>query len=273
MDKVYPSQDPMVKLTNELELRNYSRQTVRSYVQYNKNFLRWSGRSPREVRLEDVKEYLRHLIDEGKSTAVAYNALKFYYQQILKRKFFVNLHLPKRAKKLPVVLSRDEVLAMLTATMNQKHRRLLALSYGAGLRVSEAIHLKIRDLDFSRQLITVRQGKGRKDRITLLPQRLTSELQGCIAGRQLDEYLFCSQRGGSLSTRTAQKIFDQALQRSGVAKAATFHSLRHSFATHLLENGVDVRYVQALLGHSNSRTTQLYTHVTSPGLKNIHSPL
>jgi len=150
---------------------------------------------------------------------------------------------------------------------------MLSISYGAGLRVCEVINLKIEDVDSERNLIHIKQSKGGKDRVTILPEKIKDDLKNLMYANDNQRYLFESERGGNLTTRTAQKIFEQALKRSGIIKKASFHSLRHSFATHLLENGVDVRYVQELLGHKNIRTTQIYTHVTNMALRNIKSPL
>jgi site-specific recombinase XerD len=139
--------------------------------------------------------------------------------------------------------------------------------------VSEIVNLKVKDIDLDELILHLKMSKGRKDRITIMPEKLKSHLQNLIAGKNMNEFVFSSERGGKLTTRTAQTVFAVALKKSGVKKQATFHSLRHSFATHLLENGVDVRYVQELLGHKNIQTTQVYTKVTNPRLKNIKSPL
>jgi site-specific recombinase XerD len=149
----------------------------------------------------------------------------------------------------------------------------LSLAYGSGLRVSEVVALKVQDLDFEELTVLLKQAKGQKDRISVMPQGLIDDLKNLVAGKEKGDFVFASERGGKLTTRTAQKVFENALWLSGIKKDATFHSLRHSFATHLLENGTDVRYVQELLGHQNIRTTQRYTQVTNPKLKNIKSPL
>jgi len=141
------------------------------------------------------------------------------------------------------------------------------------LRVSEIINLKVKDLNLDELTIHLKQAKGKKDRLTLIPEKLVNDLRNLIAGKLNNDYVFASERGGKLTERTAQIVFAKALSLAGIKKEATFHSLRHSFATHLLENGVDVRYVQELLGHANIRTTQIYTHVTNPAIKNIKSPL
>ncbi|GAB4027689.1 MAG: hypothetical protein Fur0011_6310 [Candidatus Microgenomates bacterium] len=158
-------------------------------------------------------------------------------------------------------------------TQNIKHKLILALAYGSGLRVSEVINLRVRDVDLTNLCLTIKGGKGNKDRITVIPEKLTAELSRMIAGKSAESYLFESERGGKLTSRTAQIIMHQALKRANVNKNATFHSLRHSFATHLLENGVDIRHIQKLLGHSSISTTAQYTKVTNPHLMKIRSPL
>jgi site-specific recombinase XerD len=201
------------------------------------------------------------------------NAIKFYYYQVLKKRLKIDLKFSKRSQKLPVVLARWEIDQILSVIRNPKHKFLIALAYGAGLRVSEVISLKVRDVLLHEGLICVRGGKGGKDRLTLLPEKILPHLVKYTCYKSENDWLFESERGGRIVGRTAGKIFKNALQLSGIKKNASFHSLRHSFATHLLENGTDVRYVQELLGHNNIRTTQLYTQVTNVGLKKIKSPL
>jgi len=183
------------------------------------------------------------------------------------------LKFAKRSKKLPIVLSREEIKNIIDATRNPKHKLIISLAYGAGLRISEVVNLKLKDIDFNELTIHLKNAKGKKDRITIFPEKIKNDLQNLIASKNSDDYVFESERGGKLTERTAQKVFENALRGASIKKDATFHSLRHSFATHLLENGVDVRYVQELLGHQNIRTTQVYTQVTNPKLKNIKSPL
>jgi site-specific recombinase XerD len=147
------------------------------------------------------------------------------------------------------------------------------LAYGAGLRVSEIINLKVKDVELEELVIHIKDAKGKKDRITVFPESLKINIEKLIIGKNGNDFIFESERGGKLTERTVQKVFENALKKSRIKKQATFHSLRHSFATHLLENGVDVRYVQELLGHQNIRTTQIYTQVTNPSIKRIKSPL
>ncbi|KKP30732.1 MAG: Integrase/recombinase [Parcubacteria group bacterium GW2011_GWA2_31_28] len=185
----------------------------------------------------------------------------------------INLKFAKRSKKLPIVLSRGEIKNIIGIIKNPKHKLIISLAYGAGLRISEVVNLKAKDVNLEELTIHLKNTKGEKDRITIFSKKIKNDLQNLIAGKNSNDYLFESERSVKLTERTAQKVFENALRRAGIKKDPTFHSLRHSFGTHLLENGVDVRYVQELLGHQNIRTTQIYTQVTNPKLKNIKSPL
>ncbi|KKQ80812.1 MAG: Phage integrase family protein [Parcubacteria group bacterium GW2011_GWC2_38_7] len=261
-------------IENRLKLRNYSTKTIKSYLACLKEFSTSTNLLPEQISDHNIELYLLEKQRRGacsQTINVHLNAIKFYFRELYTRE--INFKYAKRSKKLPVVLAREEIQLILNNTTNQKHKLLLALSYGAGLRVSEGINLKVQDIDFARGLITLREAKGKKDRQTLLPEKLLEELQKLIAGKNGQNYVFESERGGKLTTRTAQKIFEHGLLKAKVTKTATFHSLRHSFATHLLENGTDIRYVQTLLGHANIRTTQLYTNVSSNMIRGIQSPL
>jgi len=210
--------------------------------------------------------------------------LPFYFQEILKRKLFFNIRRPKREKYLPVVLSKEEIIKLLDSTINLKHKLLLSLMYGSGLRVSEAVSLKIADADLNNLKVLVKSGKGAKDRLTLLSRHsaelLKQYLPQLLPGQN---YLFSgksraqSRDGaggqGRLTQRSAQKVFLQALNRAGIGKQASCHSLRHSFATHLLERGTDLTFIQKLLGHENIKTTQIYARVSDNLITKISSPL
>lgn len=262
-------------ITREMSLRNYSRRTIDAYRRVIVDLYETTKKPPRDVSTEEIKNFLYAKQQTGlssQSIALMVNAINFLYRHIYQRNDFAPLHHPKKTNKLPVVLSKQEIENIIAQTKNHKHRTLLALAYAAGLRVSEVITLRVEDIDHDALVITVRQGKGRKDRITIFAERLRNDLLPLCAGKKGEDFVFESERGGKLTSATAQKVFQQCLLKSGIKKAATFHSLRHSFATHLLENGVDIRYVQELLGHENIRTTQLYTKVTSPTLKRIVSP-
>lgn len=262
-------------LGQELVIRGFSKRTIKTYLEQNKNFLEFIKKSAKEVNAQDIKDYLLYLKGRGMTNTslnLVISALKFYYQQVLRRKIFFGIKRPKREKYLPVVLSRSEIKCLLDSIANRKHKLIIALAYGAGLRVSEVVNLKVKDINLDELTINIRGAKGNRDRLTIFPEKLKDEINDFIAKHDKEDYFFTSVNGGKLTTRTMQKIFEHSLKKAGIKKDATFHSLRHSFATHLLENGVDVRYVQELLGHQNIKTTQIYTKVTNPRLRSIKSP-
>ena len=265
-------------LEKELKTRKYSQKTLKSYMYYNKEFLDFTGKRPEKIRNEDVKNYLLYLVEEKDASAstlnIAINALKFYYGKILKKDFIYRVKRPKKDKRLPVVLSRDEVSRIFSVVENPKHRLILMLTYSSGLRVSEVVKLKPGDIDMERKLIHIQGGKGRKDRYTILADVVIKELKNYMETYKPEKWLFYGRdKDSHISTRTVQKIFDNAAKKAGIKKDATVHSLRHSFATHLLESGVDLRYIQELLGHKSSKTTEIYTHVSNRDLRKIRSPL
>ncbi len=263
------------KVKTELRYRSYSQKTLDSYLGCLKDFFGFLKENFDKFDEFKVKEYLIGLKDRGLSGQtinVHLNAIKFFYENIVKIPFKISIKFSKKPNRLPEILSREEIDLIISTITNEKHRLLISLSYGAGLRVSEIVKLRIKDIDLPNLQLNIRQSKGAKDRITVVPKKLRDKITQFMAGKNADDFLLASERGGRLTERTAQIIFERALKASGIKKPATFHSLRHSFATHLLENGVDVRYVQELLGHQNIRTTQIYTHLTNPALKNIKSP-
>lgn len=259
-----------------LKLRNYSPRTRKAYLLYIKEYIKFSKEKGIKDRQRAIEDFLltKHKRKQSPQTInLALNAVKFLYAEVLKDPQKIDLKFAKRNKKLPVVLSRTEIERIIQATDNPKYRLMISLGYACGLRVSEVINLKVADLDIDELVVHIKSAKGKKDRISILPEKLQNDLKNVIAGKHAKDYLFNSNRGGKLTTTSLQKMFRESLTKAKVTKPATFHSLRHSFATHLLENGTDVRYVQELLGHSNIRTTQIYTQVTNPKLKNIKSPL
>src|SRR3989339_593259 len=262
------------KLILELKIRNYSPKTIKSYSACLKDYLFFVKNQVLPFNLELLRKFLFLKFKKGLSSQtvnVHLKAIKFFYREVLNFTQNIDIKFAKTPQKLPVVLSKTEILKIIDSISNQKHKLLITLSYGAGFRVSEAINLRVGDLDLEQMTIHIKEAKGKKDRITVFPEKLKIDMLNLIVGRDKNDFVFASERGGKLTTRTAQKIFKNALKKAGINKEAHFHSLRHSFATHLLENGVDVRYVQALLGHQNIRTTQLYTHVTNPMLRNVKS--
>lgn len=259
-----------------LQLRNYSRRTVQSYCSCLRRYFEFKGKNLRWIDLDSIETFIRNLQKQDyapQTVALHLNAIKYYYREVVKSPFKIDLHCPKRSKKIPVILTKEEVIRLIESIRNPKYRLLIALTYSAGLRVGEAIRVRVGDVDLSGNFLTVRQGKGKKDRVTIFSEKLADVLKSYMSFADANAYLIMSEHGGRLAERTAQKIFRDALQKAGIKKEATFHSLRHSFATHLLENGVDIRYVQKLLGHENIRTTQLYTQVTDMALAKIKSPL
>lgn len=258
-----------------LRLRKYSDKTRKAYLLYIRDYINFSKAAGIKERKKAIEQYLLDKHRRGQSSQtinLALNAIKFLYAEVLHDPQAISLKFAKRSKKLPIVLSRTEIERIIEATDNPKYRLMIAISYACGLRVSEVVNVKTADLDLDELVIYVKEAKGRKDRLSVLPARLQDDLRNAIAGKRPDDFVFASNRGGKLTTTSLQKMFRQSLSKAKVIKPATFHSLRHSFATHLLENGTDVRYVQALLGHSNIRTTQIYTQVTNPAIKNIKSP-
>lgn len=269
-------QTELQKTERELKIKNYSPKTLKSYLYGLREYFSFKNNNFTELDQENIKNFLLHCQNKGtspQSRNLFLGAVKFYYRNVIKNSQKIEIQSAKKPKSLPTVLSRSEVTRILESPKNVKHKLLLSLAYGAGLRVNEVTELKVQDLDFEELTVHIKRAKGQKDRISVMSESLVDNLKNLVAGKAATDIVFASERGGKLTTRTAQKVFENALCASGIKKSATFHSLRHSFATHLLENGTDMRYVQELLGHVNIRTTQIYTQVTNPKLKNIKSPL
>ncbi len=273
---LYPSKDPIIMLAQEMRLRNLSAKSIKAYIFYNEEFLRFILKSPRDVCGQDIKNYLDYLFSSGRSSStinLAINALKFYYSQIMHRKFFNDLtgiKRPKAEKKLPTVLSRAEIARMIDVEDNLKHKLMIQILYCSGMRVSELINLEIKDIDFDRKIINIRQGKGSKDRVTIVSQTVLENISMYLLDYTPLCFLFenfCA--GQKMCTRTAQKVVCGAAMTAGIAKSVSAHTLRHTFATHLLENGVSIRYIQSLLGHARLETTQIYTKVATNKLSEI----
>ncbi|MEK7672767.1 MAG: site-specific tyrosine recombinase/integron integrase [Patescibacteria group bacterium] len=275
--------DSYLSQTNlELAIRGYSVRTLKSYkiclkeylgfLYENKALKNWDKNFDENL----IRKFLLHKKEQNCSSNTLHvylSAIKFFYKEIIKTSQRINIKFSKRPRKLPSIMTHHEIIVIMRTLQNLKHRLSICLAYGAGLRVSEVANLKIQDLNFEEKIISIRQSKGNRDRITILPEPILTDLYNFTAYRQKTDYVFASQRGGKLSTRTLQKIFQNAAQKANINKPVTFHSLRHSFATHLVENGINLRIIQELLGHQNIRTTQLYTHISSNTLKTVQSPL
>ena len=261
------------QLESELRLRGFSNETIRTYTFYNKKFLDFIKKHPKNVSEKDVKLYLSNLIEKGASNstiALVKSALLFLYSEMLDKKF--NIKTPKIPKKVPVVLTREEVRKLIDSVSNKKHKLILELLYSTGMRLSECVNLKVRDIEFDEGVIWVRKGKGSKDRIIILSKKLSDDLKSFVSNSEGDSFVFKG-KSGNLSKRAVQKIVGNSAKRAGISKKVSPHTLRHSFATHLLESGVDIRKIQVLLGHSNLSTTQIYTSVSKSELKKIKNPL
>jgi site-specific recombinase XerD len=262
-----------------LQLKAYSKNTLRTYCTEFHCLLRLLGSvSVSSLTKEHLQAYLLWLVKKrGYKEAhlhTAINALKFYFEKVEGRaKEFYDLPRPKKPLRLPHILAAEEVVGLVRATDNLKHRALLMTAYGAGLRVSELVTLKLTDIDGKRMMIFVEQSKGKKDRMVPLSTLLLETLRQYVREYKPKVYLFEGEKGGPYSTRSAQEVLKEAKKRAGIYKRGSIHSLRHSYATHLLEGGTDIRYIQSFLGHNSLKTTLRYTHVMMPKMSNIGSPL
>jgi site-specific recombinase XerD len=280
MEQTISSPGLLETVRRELRLRNYSPKTIKAYSSCLRSFVRhFARRHPRELSEQDIRGYLLHLLEaESLSPATVnqvFNALRFLYVELYRRPFMVgSIPRPEKEKRLPVVLSQEEVKGIFDAVRNPKHRLVLMVTYSAGLRVGEAVKLRPEDIDSTRNLIHVRGGKGKKDRYTILSPVIIEELRAYWKCYRPGGWLFEGQKAGRHYTvRSAESVFDSAVEKAGIRKSVSIHSLRHAFATHLLEAGVDLRYIQELLGHSSSKTTEIYTHVSRKNIGCIRSPI
>lgn len=263
---------------DKLELRKYSYSTAKTYVSCFEAFINFFPGVPiNEISEDDIRSYLLYLVQESKSDSYlnqVINSIKFYYEVVLGMPGrFYEIERPRKTRKLPVVLSINEVKRIIANIHNIKHRAIISVLYSGGLRRSEVINLKIRDIDSQRMMIKVVEGKGRKDRYTILSTSSLELLRAYYKIYKPKVFLFEGSTGKQYSTSSVAMILKKAVAASGINKRVTPHVLRHSFATHLLENGVDLRYIQTLLGHSSSKTTEIYTHVAKWKLDTIKSPL
>jgi site-specific recombinase XerD len=265
------------KLVLALRARKYSAKTVKLYTAVLAGFCRHARKPAAFASLEDSRRYLAYLDGRGAAASsmnVAISALKFFWREVLCSGMLDGLARPRGDQNLPAVLSREEVRRILAAPQNLKHRLLLSLVYSAGLRVAEAVSLKHADIDMDRRVIHIRAGKGRKDRYIMLSDRAARLIVEYRLSFPQNLWLFPGYPPSKhLSTRSAQHIFDRAVLAAAVDKPVSIHSLRHAFATHLLEQGTDIRYIQTFMGHSSVRTTERYAHVARRKLLSIPSPL
>ena len=263
----------------KLELRKYAFNTAKVYISCFESFMNHY----KEMELDgidenDIKIYLQYLVSKGKSDSYinqSINSIKFYYEVVLGMpNRFYSVERPRRAQRLPQILDKSDVIRMIGLVKNIKHKCIISLIYSAGLRRGELIHLKISDIDSKRMMLFIRGAKGGKDRYSILSKSVLLDLRRYFKEYMPKEFLFEGPNGNKYSASSIRKILNRACNKAGIYKRVTPHTLRHSFATHLLEDGVDLRYIQILLGHNSSKTTEIiYTHVAKHALKGIKSPL
>jgi integrase/recombinase XerD len=267
------------RMLEDLQIRRYSPTTIRIYLRCIAEFARHFGKAPDRLSAEHIRQYQLFLIKEKKVSRPTFIqmvcALRFFYTHTLNRKISMErIPFPRRERKLPLILSREEVKALLEAPGNLRNRTLLATLYGCGLRVAEVTQLQVSDIDSARKVLRVRHGKGGKDRQTLLPAKLLELLRGYWRNQRPTGWLFpAADSTRPISAKTIFMACRKAAQRAGISKPIHPHSLRHAFATHLLEAGVNLRTIQILLGHANLETTARYLHVADVAVRSTASPL
>jgi integrase/recombinase XerD len=266
-------QEFLKHLETEIKISKLSEYTLRNYLDFNKKLLDQAKKLPEQIDSQDVKLFLAEkMTDKASSSTILFlSSIKFAYLNILGKDPTINIKRPKKENKLPVVLTKEEVLKLFEATKTLKSNLIIQLLYSSGLRVSEIVNLKKENLDFNENMGWVRKGKGKKDRMFIISQKLSKKLQKLISKHEDWKFLFSKEK--PLTTRNIQKIVHAVGLKSGINKSVHPHTLRHSFATHLLENGVDIRKIQVLLGHESLNTTTIYTHISNNQLKDIKNPL
>ena len=262
----------------KLELKQYANNTVKTYVSCFEKFINfYNDRDLDQIDENDVRNYLKLLTQNNWSISYinqSINSIKFYYEVVqgMPNRFY-EIERPRKKRKLPEILSKDEIKEIINATNNLKHRCILSILYSSGLRRSELLNLKLSDIDSKRMLIKVNDAKGNKDRYTLLSESALVDLRSYYLQYKPNIYLFEGQKKEKYSVTSIVKILASAVHKAGIKKHVTPHTLRHSFATHLLENGTDLRYIQLLLGHNSTKTTEIYTHVATNTFNSIKNPL
>ncbi len=271
MDK----KEALEKLSTELKLKGLSDKTVKTYSFFNEKFFNFINKPVEQATEDDAKKFLVQFIEKSPRTrALAMSALKYFYQKVFGRNILKEIDMPKKEDKLPTVLTKEEVLSLINSAETNKSKMIMQTLYSAGLRVSELTNLKVNDIDFERAKGKIK-GKGSKERIFFISKALSQELKQYIEQKQLKEYLFPStiNTNEPITPRNIQRIIKRAAKKANIQKKVTPHTLRHSYATHLLESGIDIRVIQKLLGHSRIDTTTIYTNVSDKTLEEIKNPL
>jgi len=272
MDYTSNKEEYLQKLKERCLLRGFSNQTIKSYMYHVEKFLDFLDKSRLNMSNESVRLYLLSKDLSVNSSRLQYASISFFFKEILNKPFsFEEVPIKKKEKQLPKVISKEKIKEMINLTGNLKHKLIIKLLYSSGLRLQELINLKRKDIDFEGNILNVKKGKGNKDRITLISEALKLDLLKYYSNNTFKtEYIF-EGRNGKYTKKAVQKVLDEAGKRIEIK--VTPHMLRHSFATHLLESGTDIRYIQKLLGHSDLKTTEIYTHVSTNDLSKIKSPL
>lgn len=279
-EKIHPvNREAFRRMVDQLKLKSYSPNTIKTYRnEFMQLLLALKSHSVDDCDAEKIRSYMLYCTKtlqlSENSLHSRLNALKFYFEQVLHReKFFYEIPRPKKPSKLPKIINNKDIKKLLDKTENLKHNTMLKLCYGMGLRVSEIVNLKISDIDSKNMQVFIERAKGKKDRYVNLPESILEQLRRYFREEKPKYYLFEGQYGGKYSIRSVQQIFKNALKKANIIKPVGIHSLRHSFATHLLESGTDIRFIQELLGHNDIKTTLIYTQVSNNSVRKIKSPL
>ena len=271
-------EDYVKRFRQELVVAGYTPRTLSTYTENLKHFLSHTQKKPEEMEREDIISYIAHLKEDKNASnatlALNVSVLKFFFHNFLRKHIVEDIKIPKKAKKLPTVLTVKEVKDLIKAVPAGRDRCIVEFLYSSGVRVSESVNMKLEDLNLKEGFAKVKGGKGNKDRIIILSKAWAHELKKYLKKKRAPtEYVFSKKNGKPLSVDTVQRVIRQAREKAGIAKQVTPHTLRHSFGTHLLESGENIRKIQELLGHANISTTQIYTHVSAKDLVSVESPL
>ncbi|HKL24477.1 MAG TPA: site-specific tyrosine recombinase/integron integrase [Candidatus Nanoarchaeia archaeon] len=275
-------QDFLKKLEVELKISKNSEYTLKKYLYFNQDLFNYTKKTPEKINEDDIKMYIAEKMPHSSPSSVILflSAIKYSFSNIMNNDLTKKIKRPKRDKQIPTVLTREEVKKLLSILINKKSKLMVSMMYACGMRVSELINLKIDNLNFDEKIGHLKKAKGRKDRVFNIPDFLEKDLREQVEnqkkliekGKNKEGYVFTGPKG-KLSARNLQKMVSKAAKRAGIQKEVHCHTLRHSYATHLLEDGVDIRHIQIMLGHSDLSTTQIYTHVSTDEIKKIKSPI
>lgn len=265
-------------IAKECKRRGYSDKTIKSYIYCINRFLKYTKKSLDKISKKDVRLFLENLSEKnmaGNTMNLYHMAIRFLFEDVLDKRIWIDIKYSKIPEKIPVVISKEEIKELFNAIKNPKHKLMIQMMYSAGLRVSELINLKINDLEINKGYGFVRKGKGNKDRMFIIADSLKEDIKKFIGSKKLNEfnYLFTSTKGKKYNTSSPRQIIKEASKKIKLNKKISCHTLRHSFATHLIENGYSISEVQALLGHKSPETTFVYVHAASPNMIKVKSPL